>query len=521
MKLNRKLLIATALTIGVVTACKESALDLRNPNQLTPDTYFKNAGELQAGINAAYAILQGNGLVGREWFFLNHLRGDDFQSGGGQLEAPRNQVLLGTHRSDNYVTNEVWNALYRTIHRANTVIQQAPLAADAASDQTKRVVGEARTLRAWSYSELLNFWGGVPIYKQTASSPDDSQARATEADVINFILEDLTAAEPALPLRYEGAEVGRVTRGVAQMLKARVLMFKGDFTAARAELQKIVSSGVYKLTNAYSENFQEESKWNSESLFEIGYAQIGDINWSGTDGNDPSWGNQERNVRTQEYSPTGWRNLIPSQSLIDEFESVARGDAKTDPRRAFSFLTVGDKFNVGQNTLTDALVQGNTQTLEGKTTKVSWLKYSLHYKTDPGGFGTSGINYRLIRYPEVLLALAECENELGNSAAAVTLLNQVRGRASVAMPPYPTARFKVSNKDEVFAAIVHEKRVELNGEEVRNRDLVRWRRQNKLTGALAPKFQYQFESRLALLPIPQSEIDNNTKIGQAGQNPGY
>jgi hypothetical protein len=173
------------------------------------------------------------------------------------------------------------------------------------------------------------------------------------------------------------------------------------------------------------------------------------------------------------------------------------------------------------NTVADAQIQGNTTVIDGRTTKVSWNKYSLHYKMDPGGYNTSGINYRVMRYSEVLLMMAECENEAGNSAAAITLLNQVRARPSVAMPPYPTSRFRVSNKDEIFAAIVHEKRVELNGEEVRSRDLVRWRRQNKLAGALAPRFQYPFEARHALLPIPQNEIDNNPKIGQANQNTGY
>jgi starch-binding outer membrane protein, SusD/RagB family len=321
--MNKKIILSVVVAVGVATACSDSALDRKNPNQLTPDSYFKNAEELRAGVNSIYALLQGNSLVGREWFFLNHLRSDDFQSGGGQLEAPRNQILIGAHRPDNFVLNEVWNGLFRSIHRANTVIEKAPQANDASTDLAKRVVAEARFLRAWCYAELLTFWGGVPIYRTTATTPDAILPRNTEAEVITFILEDLNAAEAALPLRYEGAEVGRATRGAVNTLKARILMFRGDFMGARTELQKVISSNVYRLTNAYNDNFQEENEWNTESIFEIGYSTIGDINWAG-DGNDPSWGNQERNVRTQEYSPTGWRNLIPSQSLIDEFEHTSK-----------------------------------------------------------------------------------------------------------------------------------------------------------------------------------------------------
>ncbi len=518
--MKKAILLTALLIIGVVYSCRETDLDQFNPNQLTPDSYFKNGTEVLSGVNSIYALLQGNGLVGREWFFLNHLRGDDFTSGGGQLETPRNQILNGVHDPANYVLNEVWNAAYRGIHRANSVIEAAAKLTDQNDVLAKRAVAEARFLRAFLYSELAVFWGGVPIYKAVASKPGDALARATEAEVIAFALEDLNAAEAALPASYTGNDLGRATKGAAQMLKARMQMFKGDYAAAKTELQKIVSSNLYKLAAKYNDNFQEEAEWNSESIFELGFSSVGDINWAG-DGNDPAWGNQERMVRTQEYSVTGWRNLIPSQSLIDEFENPSKGDAKLDPRRGFSFWVIGDKFNAGKTELTDGLVQGNTTVIDGKTTKVSWAKYSAHYKMDPGGYNNLGINYRIMRYAEALLSLAECENETGNTAEAIRLMNQVRARPGVEMPAYPTTRFPCRNKDEVFIALVHEKRVELNGEEVRNRDLLRWRRQNKLAAAIQPKFSYTFENRHLLLPIPQSEIDNNDKMDQSNQNPGY
>ncbi len=501
------------LLFFLAVSCSHKDLDKTNPNQLTPDNYFKNGAELLNAVNSVYALVQSNNLASREYFFLHDLRSDDVASGGGQLETPRNQLLIGAQAPDNYVVNEVWNGLFRTIFRANTVITYADNATDAGTDLVKRVVAEAKFLRGWAYLELVTGWGAVPLYTTVATSTSETQAKAAIADVYAQIISDLNDAQGVLPDRYNGAELGRATKGAAQMALARAYMNQGNYAAAKTELQKMVSSGTYRLMDNYSANFREESEWNAESVFEIGFSSTGDVNWAG-DGDDPSWGPQERTTRSQEYSPVGWRNLIPSNSLIAEFEATFKGDPKTDPRRSFSFYVIGDSYNNGNSVLQDGQVQGNTSTFDGATTKVSWGKYSLLYKSDPGGYATSGINQRIMRYADALLMLAECENELGNSSAAIIILNQIRARPSVNMPAYPTARFPVGNKEQVFQAIVHERRVELGGEQVRNRDLLRWLNNGKISVGAIPNFN-------KLLPIPQSEIDNNDKLDQGDQNPGY
>ncbi len=109
-------------------------------------------------------------------------------------------------------------------------------------------------------------------------------------------------------------------------------------------------------------------------------------------------------------------------------------------------------------------------------------------------------------------------DEGGNAPNAITLLNQIRARKSVAMPPYPTKAYPVSSKDEVLRAIQHERRVELAGEQARNRDILRWRAQSKLK---TEPISYFAKGKQELLPIPQGEIDNNAKLSQKDQNPGY
>ncbi|RYF77909.1 MAG: RagB/SusD family nutrient uptake outer membrane protein [Cytophagaceae bacterium] len=494
--------------LGITFSCNDSILDKVNPTQLSTETYFKTGNELVTGVNAVYAGWQGLNLYGREYFFLHDLRGDDMQPGGSQLEIQRAQLINGGQDASNTVANDVWLGLYRVIHRANVVISFAPGATQGITEELRnRVVGEAKFHRAWCYYELASMWGGVPLYKTYATSPDESQPRATVEQVYELIISDLQEAIAGLPLKsaYSDSDVGRVSKGAAQSMLARVYMQQGNYAAAKELLAAVIASNQYRLTDTYIENFREENEFNAESVWEISFTEaFGGLNWSG-DGNGI---NGEVTIRGQEYGPNAWRNLIPSNGLINEFETVANGGTKNDPRLADSFYQVGETFNNGTATITD---------VQGADPKLSWKKYQKIYKA-PSENSQSGINFRVIRYAEVLLMMAECENEVGSPATAVTYLNQVRDRKSVVMPHYPTAKYPVTTKAQVFAAVVHEKRIELGGEQVRNLDILRWRKQGKLaTEPLA----YFTPNRHELLPIPQTEINNNAKIAQSDQNPGY
>jgi tetratricopeptide (TPR) repeat protein len=516
----RNILITSLLVTGLTISCT-SDLDKTNPSYATLDKYFKNSSELLKGTNSIYSSFHAGSLVGREWFFLNDLRSDDVSSGGGQLEVPRAQILNGATTSDNSVMGSVWNGLYTVIHRSNTVIGSGPNVTDndAVRDQC---VAQAKFFRAWAYFELVTLWGPVPLYKQVVSAPDQFQPRATEEDVYAQIIQDLTEAAAVLNTTYSGGEQGRVTAGAANAMLGRVHMQKGDYAAAKEALVKVTGSGLYHLTSNYSDNFLEETEFNTESIWEAVYFDKGDnsFDWTGT---GDGAGTAQSTIRNQEYSPVAWRNLIPSNRFLNEFENTATGAAKTDPRYKASVYETGDRFNNGAAVLTDGMQNGNSSVVNGVTKKVSWRKFMLIYKQSlsTASYYPGGNNQRMIRYAEVLLMLAECENELGNIAAAVGYLNQVRDRPSVMMPHYPTSQYPVSNKDQVTRAIMHEKTAELGDEEVRNRDILRWRKKGYFT---TDPISYFRKNRDELLPIPQQEIDNNPKLDASGinkQNPGY
>lgn len=513
--MKRHIILASTLLLGMVLSCNQDVLEKTNPNGVTVENYYKNGAELTSGVTSVYSMLKANNLVAREWFFLHDLRSDDMAAGGGQLETPRNQLLLGTHDSGNSIMGTVWLAYYRLIHRANSVVDNSTAVSDIPAADKARLLAEARFLRAYAYYELVSMWGGVPLYKSYVLTVDGSLPRSTDAEVYAYVIAELKEIQEQLPATYNAANQGRATKGAAQMLLARVFMQQGDYANAKTELLKVYDSNLYALVDNYNDNYLEETEFNKESIFEVNFYPSGGVyNWDG-DGNGATAGTET--VRTQEYSAIGWRNVIPSNGLLNDFEKTTKGDAKTDPRYEDSFYFTGEKYNNGMSTLTDGQQNGSSSVVDGVTKKISWQKYSLMYKMNES-FLTGGINQRIMRFAETILSLAEVENELGNIPQAVKYLNMTRARKSVSMPAYPTAKYPVTTKDQVFAAVMHERRVELSGEQIRNRDILRWRKNGKLKSEPIAYFQAK---KHELLPIPQQEVDNNAKIDAKDQNPGY
>jgi hypothetical protein len=509
MKLNtNKLVLALILGVTSIIACNKD-LDVTDQNNPTVDSYFKTATELQNGVNAIYSTLRAAELVGREWFFTHDMRGGECASGGAQLEAPRAELLtLAKPNPGNSVMSDVWGGSYSMINRANVILSKAP---DVTDNPTlrDRLVGETQFLRAWAYYELVSQWGDVPIYTDPIVSPSDFKPKSPAADVYSLIISDLTAAAAALPASYGPSDNGRATSGAANALLGRVQMQKGDYAAAKAALLQVY--GKYSLTAEYNWNFDGDVKndngvsqttgheFNSESIFEVVFVDKADggFNWgyAGEGSTSPLAG-----VRNQEYGIT-WGNVIPSDQFLDEFEAG-------DPRYGFTIYEVGDQILTGTpnpntpKTLTAADINMAASTRNGVTLKRFFRKYNI-YEWVQSGFHPGGLNSRLIRYADVLLMLAECEAELGNPGQAASYINEVRARPSVSMPA-----ITLTTHDEAIKAVMHERRVELGGEEIASIDILRWRAKGYYP-SIAPDPK---PGQDPLFPIPQSETSSNPLV---------
>jgi hypothetical protein len=505
MRRNINIAIAVIVTGTAVAIACNKRLNTFDQNNPTTDSYFKTAAELRNGVNAAYSSLRSGNLVGREWFFTHDMRGGETGSGGAQLEAPRAELLTQPSPApSNSVMSSVWSGTYQMISRANLVISKGPAVNDDPGARDV-IVGEAKFLRAWAYFELVTMWGDVPLYTAPDTTTDGYKAKSPAADVYTQIVTDLTDAAAKLPTGRSAD--GRATSDAANFLMGKVLMQKGDYAGAKTALLKLY--GKYKLVDNFLDNFDGDVKlgdkvftsgheFNSESIFEVVFVDKGDdnFNWGYTGEGATAEGSI---MRSQEYGIV-WGNVVPSNSILDEFET-------NDPRYKMTFYESGDSILTARSSqvgkvLTESGMNVASSTHKGVTQKRVYRKYSVLDWTDDG-FHPDGINQRIMRYAEVLLMLAECEAEVGTPAAAAGYINEVRARKSVNMTPVAPA-----NHDDAIKAVMHEKAVEMAGEEVNNIDMLRWRKKGYYP-SLRPDPK---PGQVAAFPIPAGETSANPLI---------
>lgn len=507
MKKNiKKLTFAGLLSFIVVIAC-EKKLNVLDKNSPTQESYFKTAAELQNGVNAVYSSLRSAQVMGREWFFTHDMRGGETAAGGVQLEQPRAELLNQASPSTvNAVMSDLWGGCYRMINRANLVLSKAPNVTDNITLRD-RIVGEAKFLRAWAYFELVSQWGDVPLYTAPVNSTTDFKGKETAANIYTLIISDLTDAATKLPASYSGSDIGRATKYAANALLGRVQMQKGDYAAAKTALLQVY--GKFTLVPNFLWNFDGDlndgagitatgHEFNSESVFEVAFFDKGDNNFNWAYNGEGS-SSPVSTVRPQEYGIV-WGNVIPSNRILNEFEAG-------DPRYKFTFWEEGDHILTKQGTQTGVVMAAGDMNVAASTkggvtikrvyrkySDLDWLKSGFH----PGGF-----NQRVIRYADVLLMLAECEAEVGTPAQAASYINEVRARPSVNMPPVAPA-----TKNDALKAVMHERAVELAGEEVASIDILRWRKKGYFPSIMTdPK-----PGQVDLFPIPNSETSTNPAI---------
>jgi hypothetical protein len=507
-----KLIVAVIMVLIVIIAC-DKKLEVTDVNNPTQESYFKTASELQNGVNSIYASLRSAQLVGREWYFLHDMRGGETWAGGAQLEAPRAELLKqASPAPTNAVMTDVWRGCYRMINKANVVLAKAPDVTDNVSLRN-RLVGEAKFLRAWAYFELVSQWGDVPVYTEPINSPTEYKGKSPAAEIYTLIIGDLTDAVAKLPLSYSSSDLGRATKGAANTLLGKVQMQKGDYTAAKTALLAVVNSNQYNINSVpFSWNFDGDitngatvvttgHEANAESVFEVYFQDRGDnnFNWGYAGQLDPpfNWGPQT--VRNQEYGQA-WGNVIPSDRLLNEFEA-------NDPRYKMSFWEVGDIILTKGGAepgvaLTTSDLNVDPSIKNGVSLKRIYKKYSiLDWMKE--SFKTTGLNFRLMRYADVLLMLAECEAEGATPALAATYINMVRARPGVNMLPIATP-----TKNTALRAVMHERAVELAGEGLNNIDILRWRKKGYFPSIMTdPK-----PGQVDMLPIPFAETSTNPAL---------
>jgi hypothetical protein len=461
----------------------------------------------------------GNDVHGFSFIAATNIISDDADKGSTSSDQPGigefDNLSIST---SNVFVAALWKGYYFAIGDANYAI--ATIGNSSLDTATKaEYTAEMRYLRGYYYFNLIRMFGGVPMVLRKANSPEDlsSDIFNTRVDTSKIydsvIVPDLQYAITHLPLK-SGASVGHATRGAAEMVLAKVYLYRKSWQNTLSSCEDIINSGQYRLMGDYSLNWLPTGNNDSESVFEI----------EGGDFNNTDLGIQlysecqgPRVGGKGGWTDLGWGFDTPTPSLINAYEPG-------DLRKSSSVILL--KFADPAHPTTDygTYLWDGFRIPAADSVQAQYYNYKAYNSERPvdsvptgdvsnplwkGNRDYKEKNVHLLRYAEVYLLAAEAANEMGQVGTAADYLNVIRNRAGL---PNTTA---VSQSD-LRNAIWQERHVELALEHDRYWDLVRTGRAAAVMMAAGKPF---VSNKDELLPIPavQIALSNN----RLKQNPGY
>jgi starch-binding outer membrane protein, SusD/RagB family len=498
-------------TLILLSSCKKY-LTSDSPSEFTTNLVFSTEDDARKAVNSVYSLFNQDAFTSR---VSNIFTGNtDIECGGvgASPDNSRRDIWSFEATPGNADLLTVWNNAYKAINLANECeegIKTVSLAKDPNNKNYKQLLGEAKTLRAIWYYLLMNHWGDVPFTVKPSRAGDNFYLGRTGRDsILTFLINDLKEIEPdvqwADQLTY-GIE--QVNREFVMGMIARLSLMRGGYWMYPDQTMKRKSDYLdyYKIANDYCKKlvqskphsmsdfatvFMNQNKYikpsNDDVLYEVAfYPGSGDVAWCNgvrVDGGNHPYG-------------SGSNYLSFPLTYYHSFDT-------TDLRLPVTCSIIyWDKDLIQQPT-------GPTAIAPGK-----WNRMLVPTPLGAASSKGTGINWPLMRYADVLLMLAESENELnGPNAIAQDALKQVRKRA------FPSALWTdkvdgyvasvAGGKSQFFNAIVNERAWEFGGECMRKYDLERW----NLFGEKVA------ETRNALIEIGQDAI---TGTGPYANLPDY
>lgn len=432
--------LAALAAVVLASSCQREKLEPVPQTALSDVSAFSSPDRIRQQVFGVYSALKNGQFLGGRALVYQDVRGEDW------LNVTNNGVTavgvwnFSIVSNDNQVEN-MWSAGYATINRANVVLQGLDNNASVIpATLANNYRGEVRFARALSYFYLQSLYArrpfnadngaslSVPLRLTANSSPEGAnQARATQAEVFNQIIQDLDFAETNLPTMYAtpvgDSNVVRATKNAAIAMKMRVYQHMNRWADVIREGNKIVSANApftspTGVPHALAANVVAPFRapyTNAENIFSL---PMSVTNSPGTqNGLGQYWTAEFGLINTGIISDAGWRT--------------------TDARRT-NFITPASG-----------------------SIPARWTK-----------FNDDQNNYvPILRYAEVLLNLAEAlaRTEAGTAvnARALAMLNAVRQRSDAGVT------FAPANKQELIDLILNERRIELLGEGFRSLDIMR------------------------------------------------
>ena len=439
----------TRAALVVAAAATLAACDFleKDPQQsLSSDTIFTDAAGAEAAINGAYSRVQDGQL---DLIMMTELAAD-FMAHTGSFPS-WNEVDNHNLATENAEARVQWQDWYQVILQANLILENIDGAEGIEAARVNAITGEALTMRAYAYHNLVRWFGGVPIVTTGVVDIENVDTPRNSVDeVYDFIIADL---ERARDLVSETRPAAFIDRDATLGLLARVLLYDGQYERAGQIAADVASR--HPLASNYADLFG--GLGNDEIIWGLQFT-ISDSN----------------SLAFHAFTaPAGGRyEYGPTVLGIAAYDTDGDGDADsldTDARFDYN-LTVQDERPV-----------------------------FFKYRDVVNGTDSEII----LRAAEMVLIQAEAAARAGNYDEAVTLVNRLRTRAGA---PAVSAD-GVDTLDEALAVILSERAIELWGEAHRWHDLVR-------TDRAVPVLDNLDNEQFTLWPIPRREIDLNSQLTQ-------
>ncbi len=438
--MNKIILKSLVLLALITTGCNESTfLDEQNPNALTETNFWKNEGHFNSALATVYGALQYRSVSGAELvqeFMLGDIAGTE------SWYRPYPFRNLTYTNGQIHLTNK-WEELYVGIFRANTIISQLQVVDEETLPDEARaqIEGQTRFLRAFFYFQLIHTYGGAMIHDGVAESIEELSKPISSIAEVNtqIIIPDLEFAINNLPESWEANDVGRATWGAAASLLGKTYLYDEQWGPAANLFKEVIDSGIYSLTRNIEDNFWHENEFNEESIFEVNYSfdiKPGNSGFAEDDTTIGGAGAESTTLSTEvghlQYG--AFNTVIASYNL---HEMLVYDEV--DPNNTINDTNLESKrMNA---TIAPRNGEGDWYLAPFAEAKASWgggqsaylKKHSnwYHLNAEPPR-GRSGINFRHIRYADVLLMYAEAViNDSGDFMTAIEYIDMVRSRAGV------------------------------------------------------------------------------------------
>ncbi|MEJ7769489.1 MAG: RagB/SusD family nutrient uptake outer membrane protein, partial [Chitinophagaceae bacterium] len=467
----------------ILMSCNKNFIEIAPESTVSVDVLYKTDRDFQDAVNGCYNVLQ---IQYQNFWVFGDLPADDVSE-----DIPNHFDHVSF---DQFTVNDrqpilasTWRNYYNVINRANAILTNINKPDASAVKNKDRYIGEAKFLRALSYFDMIRIFGDVPMITTNLTIEESYKMGREKADKIydEVIIKDLLDADGKLPAKYTGTDVGRATKGAAKSILGKVYLTRKDFVKAEAKLNEVTIMGYSLLPNFANLWNYTVDEHHAEYIFDIEYEEgIGEgSNFTHTF--VPAW-----TALTNLY---GIRGGTPASDGAPTTGLFAAFDPR-DARRSISVL-----YGINVNGVFTPIPTNSIQASKSFSTK---------YVTSVASTNDSKANWKVIRYADVLLMLAEAMNENGKTNEALTHLNLVRSRAGL-------QAYTGLTQSDAREKIYLERRFELFLEGQRWFDLVRTGRAHTTLQSLGMK-DYMTVSPI---PLAQIQIINNKAIFP--QNAGY